>query len=361
MKKSAGVSFFRNHVSNRVFRSVKRPTYAYIAITSQCNSRCTYCDMWKNSTENGPDTDQWKKIIDELVRLGVVTLTISGGEPFIHRDLFELASYAQSRGLITMVVTNLSLFKESHIEKIAESVDFFGISIDSTRPEIYKAVRGVDWLERIKDNVHTLMAGLTECKADVQVCGMVTITNKNACELHDVIHLIFDDLGMDTVSFNVLDPNGGATARELAPTSDQIEYCKKVISAHKSRYPISNSARFISQMRDFDYRCNPWKSVQIDEKGCLLSPCLFSSTRPGLFPDARETDLCTTNLSDAWKEQQKIYSRYADCKLCSLGCVAESAWSTYDLRFVITDSFFGSIYPTMKRIGERNGGRRNLK
>ena len=79
-----------------------------------------------------------------------MTLAFSGGEPFIRKDLFELASYAKSRGLITMVVTNLSFFKESHVEKIAESFDFFGISIDSTRPEIYKEIRGVDWLERIK-------------------------------------------------------------------------------------------------------------------------------------------------------------------------------------------------------------------
>jgi len=78
-----------------------------------------------------------------LVRLGVVTLTFSGGEPFIRKDLFELASYARTQGLITMVVTNLSLFKESHIEKIAESFDFFGISIDSTKSEISIRKSGV--------------------------------------------------------------------------------------------------------------------------------------------------------------------------------------------------------------------------
>ena len=127
-----------------MFTSARRPTYAYITITSLCNSRCRYCDSWKNNGESEPDTDEWKKIIDELVKLGIVTLTFSGGEPFIRKDLFELASYAKSRGLITMVVTNLSLFKEAHIQKIAESFDFFGISIDSTRPEIYKEIRGVD-------------------------------------------------------------------------------------------------------------------------------------------------------------------------------------------------------------------------
>ena len=354
MKKSAGVRFLKNHISNRVFDSLKRPTYAYITITSLCNSRCRYCDTWKNNGESGPDTDEWKKIIDELVQLGVVTLTFSGGEPFLRKDLFELASYAKSQGLITMVVTNLSLFKESYSEKIAESFDFFGISIDSTQPEIYKEIRGVDWLERIKENVHRLMAGLTELKADVQVCGMVTISNRNAYEMHDILHMIFDTLGMDTISFNLLDPNGGATARELTPTEEQTDYIKTVICDHKSVFPISNSTRFLNQIGNFEYHCNPWKCVQINENGFLLSPCLFISGRPDIFPEGRKTDLRKNKLSDVWREEQKIYAQYADCKLCNLGCVVESAWSTYDLKFVIQDSFFGTILPTMKRIRERN-------
>jgi hypothetical protein len=212
----------------------------------------------------------------------------------------------------------------------------------------------VDWLERIKDNVRTLMAGLAGLKADVHVCGMVTISNRNAGELHDVLHMIFDDLGMDTISFNGVDPMGGATAQELVPTHEQIDAIKKVIIDHKSLYPISNSTRFISQLGHFEYRCNPWKCVQINEKGFLLSPCLFMSDRPDVFPDGRKTDLCKNKLSDVWRGEQEIYSRYANCKLCNLGCVVESAWSTYDLTFVLHDSFFGSIVPTMKRIQERN-------
>ncbi|MDG6221433.1 MAG: DUF3463 domain-containing protein, partial [Candidatus Thermoplasmatota archaeon] len=215
--------------------------------------------------------------------------------------------------------------------------------------------RGVDWLERVKENVHTLMDGLIELKADVQVCGMVTITNRNACEMHEVLHMVFDNLKMDTISFNLLDPNGGATAKELTPTQEQIDYIKKVIIDHKSRYPISNSTRFLNQLGNFDYRCNPWKSVQINEHGLLLSPCFFISSRPDIFPDGRKSDVCK-KISEVWREEQKIYAQYAECKLCNLGCVVESAWSTYDLEFVIIDSFFGTIFPTMKRISERNGG-----
>ena len=226
--------------------------------------------------------------------------------------------------------------------------------MDTTRPEIYKEIRGVDWLERTKENVRKIMAGLSELKADTLVCGMVTISNRNAYEMHDLIHMIFDDLRMDAISFNLLDPNGGATAKEFMPTQKQINHAKKVILDHKSLYPIGNSTRLLSQLGNFDYRCNPWKCVQVNEKGFLVSPCLFFSVKPGIFPDGRKINLCENRLSDVWRGAQKIYSKYVNCKLCNLGCVAESAWSTYDLSFVINDSFRGTILPTIRRVKARN-------
>lgn len=356
MKKSYGLRFLKNHICNRIFDSIKHPTYAYITITSLCNSRCKYCDVWKNKMGDEPTSEEWKRIIDELVEIGIVTLTFSGGEPFIRKDLFELASYAKSRGLATMVVTNLSLFKQSHIEKIAESFDFFGISIDSTKPGIYKEIRGVDWLEQNKEKIRKIMNGLSESKASTQVCGMVTISNRNAIEMHELIHMVFDDLEMDIISFNLLDPNGGATAKEFAPTYEQIDYAKKVILDHKPSYPICNSTRYLNQLGTFDYRCEPWKCVQIDEKGSLILPCLFFSVKPHLFPDARKVNLCENKLSDVFKSRQtqEIYSKYANCKMCNLGCVAEAAWSIYDLKFVINDIFRGIILPTIKRVRARN-------
>jgi len=137
-------------------------------------------------------------------------------------------------------------------------------------------------------------------------------------------------------------------------TQEQINDVKKVILAHESLYPINNSMRFLKQLGNFDYRCNPWKCVQINEKGFLIVPCLFFSAKPGIFHDGRKINLRENKLLDVWRGAQKIYSKYANCKLCNLGCVAESAWTTYDLNFVINDMFRSMILPTMKRVKARN-------
>jgi MoaA/NifB/PqqE/SkfB family radical SAM enzyme len=332
--------------------------YAYVNITSLCNSRCKYCDNYKNEVGNEPTTEEWKTIIDDLAEMGVLSLTFSGGEPFIRKDLFELASYAKSRDLFTMVVTNLSFFKKHHIKKISKNFDFFGISIDATKPKIYRELRGVDWLERIKHNILELMYGLTKIRAETEVCAMVTISNRNAYEMHEIIHMVFDELKMDTISYNLLDPHGSTTAKEFVPTTEQINYARKVILDHKSLYPISNSKRYLSQLGNFDYKCSPWKCVEINYNGFLVAPCLYFLRVPYLFLNGGVVNLRKHRLLDMWnsKQIQKIYSKHANCKKCNLGCVAEAVWSAYELKFAINESFLGMILPTIKRIKQRNNG-----
>jgi MoaA/NifB/PqqE/SkfB family radical SAM enzyme len=307
--------------------------------------------MWETKRGNQPTTAEWKAIIDDIRSIGAISLTFSGGEPFLNKDLFELAAYARSRGLYTMVVTNLSLFRETWIEKIAQSFDFFGISIDSTKPEIYQETRGVNWLGHIKQSVPKLMEGLASMKAKTAVCAMVTVSNRNAYGIHDTLHMVFDDLGMDCISFNLLDPKGSPTAKEFIPTREQVAFYSQTILDHKKVYPILNSSRYIAQSGNYDYRCNPWKCIQINHEGTLLTPCLFIN--------GKRSNLRETGLLEVWKQRstQEVYKRYEACKLCNLGCVAEAAWSTYDLDFVINESLVGMVLPMRRRISERNGRR----
>jgi MoaA/NifB/PqqE/SkfB family radical SAM enzyme len=307
--------------------------------------------MWETKRGDQPSTEEWKRIIDDIAALGTVTLTFSGGEPFLNRDLFELAAYARAQGLVTMVVTNLSKFQNDWVDKVDRSFDFFGTSIDSTRPEVYLDTRGVDWLERNQRSIRTLMAGLAARKSRTTVCAMVTVSNRNAYEVHEIQHMVFDDLEMDAISFNLLDPQGSPTARWYVPTPDQVAYYRRVVLDHKGQYPISNSRRYLEQAGHFDYECNPWKSIQIDHEGKLIAPCLFING--GRF------NLRETPLRDIWNQAstQSIYEKYSTCKTCNLGCVIESSWSTTDLGFTLNESFRGMVLPAFRRVRARNRGK----
>ena len=344
--KNPALRFMRNHFRNRLIsRGAKVPSYGYITLETVCNSRCNYCNMWETKKGDQPSTEEWKTIIDDIAALGAVTLTFSGGEPFLNRDLFDLAAYARAQGLVTMVVTNLSKFQSDWAGKVDRSFDFFGTSIDSTKPEVYLDTRGVDWLERNQRSIRTLMAGLAERKSKT------TVSNRNAYEIHEIHHMVFDDLGMDAISFNLLDPQGSPTARLYVPTPDQVEYYRRVVLDHKPKFPISNSRRYLEQAGQFDYQCNPWKSIQIDHEGRLIAPCLF--IKGGRF------NLRETRLRDVWNQTQTqaLYDQYSACKTCNLGCVIESSWSTTDLGFTLNESFRGMVLPAFRRVRARNRGK----
>ncbi len=308
--------FMHNQFQNRLLGGTKRPTHAYITIESICNSKCNYCNMWETKRGNQPTTEEWKKIIDDIWSVGAMSLTFSGGEPFLNKDLFELAAYVRSKGLYTMVITNLSLFRETDIEKIAQSFDFFGTSIDSTKPEIYQETRGVNWLEHNKRNIHKIMDGLASMKASTAVCAMVTVSNRNAYEMHDIIHMVFDDLKMDCISFNLLDPKGSPTAKDFVPTEDQIRFYGKTVLDHKKVYPILNSTRYIEQSGNYDYKCNPWKCIQINHEGTLLAPCLFIN--------GKKFNLRETRLLDVWRQKSTDIQTLRDMQIVQSGLCCRS-------------------------------------
>jgi len=82
------------------------------------------------------------------------------------------------------------------------------------------------------------MDGLSALKAQTEVSAIVKISNRNADEIHELIHMVFDELNMDTITFNLLDPNGCQKAKEFIPTQEQLQYFKQVILDHKSIYPV---------------------------------------------------------------------------------------------------------------------------
>jgi len=70
------------------------PSYLIYFVTARCNAKCESCFYWKETETAGERSEltpeETKKIAEKLPRL--VQLTLSGGEPFLREDLFDLVS-----------------------------------------------------------------------------------------------------------------------------------------------------------------------------------------------------------------------------------------------------------------------------
>jgi len=111
--------------------------------TNRCNLSCLHC--YSKADLDAVDTLTTKNVMETLPKLkanGVKFLIFSGGEPLTRKDLFEIAARCKELGIVTYLSTNGLYVKTSNAEKILDTFDYIGISIDGS-PEVHDRFRGL--------------------------------------------------------------------------------------------------------------------------------------------------------------------------------------------------------------------------
>ena len=111
--------------------------------TNRCNLSCLHC--YSKADLDAVDTLTTEDVMETLPKLkanGVKFLIFSGGEPLTRKDLFDIAARCRELGIVTYLSTNGLYVKTSNAEKILDTFDYIGISIDGS-PEVHDRFRGL--------------------------------------------------------------------------------------------------------------------------------------------------------------------------------------------------------------------------
>jgi heme b synthase len=115
--------------------------------TSDCNLTCRHCrrlDVDAEAARNDLTTDQAKKLIAGIREVGRPILVLSGGEPLMRPDLFELAGSARDAGLPVALATNGTLIDDAMADRIvAAGIRRVAISIDGADAATHDDFRGL--------------------------------------------------------------------------------------------------------------------------------------------------------------------------------------------------------------------------
>jgi radical SAM protein with 4Fe4S-binding SPASM domain len=124
-------------------RQSGQPLRAMIEISDRCNEVCVHCYQ-EQGTKGEMTTDQIKSVMDELAQMGVLVLTISGGEATLRPDFLELLRHARSRAFAIRLFTNgLTMTRELATELHNLAVHVVEISLYSHRADVHDFVTGV--------------------------------------------------------------------------------------------------------------------------------------------------------------------------------------------------------------------------
>ena len=152
----------------------------YYAITEGCNLRCPYCYACaEQALSNELTTAEACQLVDQAANLGCETLILTGGEPLLRRDLFDIAAQTRACGMSVKMITNGTLIKTQAIaDRIATHFDHVTVSIDGGTAEIHEQTRGKGTFQIVMRAVALLNA------AGVSPTVNHVVTPKNVNYLH---------------------------------------------------------------------------------------------------------------------------------------------------------------------------------
>jgi MoaA/NifB/PqqE/SkfB family radical SAM enzyme/SAM-dependent methyltransferase len=125
----------------------------WLQLNNACNLRCSHCLV-----SSGPRGDRglpagfWSRLLDRAVELGLERIYVTGGEPFLRKDLVPLLRRAtEHHGLEAIILTNATAFGAAVLPAL-DTLDRervrFQVSVDGSRPETNDAIRGPGTFER---------------------------------------------------------------------------------------------------------------------------------------------------------------------------------------------------------------------
>lgn len=184
-------------------------------LTFRCNLRCAHCYMDAREREGRGElnTDEGKMLIDQIAEVSKPILILSGGEPLLRNDIFELAQYGTEKGLRMAMGTNGTLITDPIARQLKLSgVRRVAVSLDSSVPERHDEFRGV------KGSWKRTVEGIKACRRnDIDVQINTTVTQHNYDEIDDIMALA-EKLGAGNFHLFFLVPTGrGKKVEDISP------------------------------------------------------------------------------------------------------------------------------------------------
>ena len=139
--------------------------YIRLSVTDVCNFKCGYClpngyQADKSDNRKFLHLDEIRRLAKALSELGVSKIRLTGGEPTVRKDFFDIVkTIKENSGIKKTVITTNGYHLDKIAHKINESgLDGINISIDSLNRETFKKITGHDRLDEILKGIKVLQS-----------------------------------------------------------------------------------------------------------------------------------------------------------------------------------------------------------
>jgi AdoMet-dependent heme synthase len=173
--------------------------------TRRCNLSCKHCRAVAEDHpyDNELDTKASFKLLEQIREVGQPIIILTGGEPLLRDDIFEIAAYGTKLGLRMVMAPNGTLINKDNARKMKESgIKRISISLDGSTPQTHDTFRG------LKNAFKDSLQGIEFAKqAGLEFQINTTITKTNLDQIPKILNLA-QDLGAVAHHIFLLVPTG---------------------------------------------------------------------------------------------------------------------------------------------------------
>lgn len=296
----------------------------FIEMTSNCNEHCRHCGSrcGDSKEENALSTDEIKKLLTEIKEdfdISNLRLNITGGEPLLRPDFFEIMDYAKELGFKWGMTSNGTLITPEVADKLClAGMKSISISLDGLE-ETH------DWFRQTPGGYKKAVEGIHNLLNAGKI-GHVQITTvvhkKNYDEL-EKMYAVFSTIGVRSWRVINIEPIGRAKDDpELMLTNEQLRGMFDFIEKHRFMGPMEVTygcshylgIKHEKESRPWYFLCNAGVYTASVMYNGDVTACLDIERRPELI----QGNIRKTSLKSIWENGFKIYrSDYRKCGKCA--------------------------------------------
>lgn len=238
------------------------PLSVHVDVTYRCNERCEHCYL-EHDDRGEMATGEIRNLLCQLADAGVFFLTISGGEPLVRNDCFEIIEYARSLEFNVKLKTNAILIGEEQARRIkALGVEQVQISLYSHRAEVH------DEITKVRGSLQRTLAGIRVLRAQGLKVSIANVLMKSNSGDSEAVRALASEFG----AHYTLDPT-------ITPMIDGGEDVLRYRASAEDVAGVFRNSALVGNVEEF---CAPPQSVDEDTLDGL--PCSAGHTACYISP-----------------------------------------------------------------------------